>query len=339
MESIGHSSYIRRVKALGLCSGGLDSILAALMLREQGVEVRWIAFETPFFSAAKAKRASINHQIPLIVKDITERYLPMLNNPPCGYGQHMNPCLDCHALMFRIAGERLAETESDFLFSGEVMGQRPMSQRKNALRYVEKHSGFDGLILRPLSAKLLPETRMEQEGLVDRARLGDISGRGRKAQMELAEKWGVKDYPSPGGGCLLTDGGYANRLRDLLEHPTNKDWERQDFDFLRYGRHFRLNGGIKLIVGRHRQDNEALLQIYRPGHDTLLQVRSLPGPVGIVPGGGGGDDIIRAAGICAGYTKTSVNQTAVVRVTMPEGMVDMTIAPIPSEAVKELLIS
>jgi len=207
----------KNVKGLGLCSGGLDSILAALVLREQGIDVEWIAFETPFFSADKARKASFNHGISLIVKDITKRYMPMLKNPKCGYGKNMNPCMDCHALMFRIAGEMMQETESDFLFSGEVMGQRPMSQNKNSLRYVEKNSGYDGYILRPLSAKVLPETPMELNGLVDREKLCDFSGRSRKPQMALAKQFGVVDYPAPAGGCLLTDGGYARKKSRLLK--------------------------------------------------------------------------------------------------------------------------
>ena len=290
----------KQVKALGLCSGGLDSILAALMLREQGIDVLWIAFETPFFSADKARRASINNKIPIIVKDITDRYLPMLKNPHCGYGKNMNPCMDCHALMFRIAGEMLAETGSDFLFSGEVVGQRPMSQQKKALRYVEKNSGFDGSILRPLSAKLLPETPMEQNGLVDRERLGDLSGRGRKPQMEMAKQFGVTDYPSPAGGCLLTSVGYASRLRDLFEHQENVTVT--DLEFLAHGRHLRMEDGSKIIVGRNQRENVSLSRLYRPDQDALLQVKSFSGPMTVIPGGGDEKALLQAAAVCAGYS-------------------------------------
>ncbi|MFW6284018.1 MAG: tRNA 4-thiouridine(8) synthase ThiI, partial [Desulfosalsimonas sp.] len=204
--------------ALGLCSGGLDSILAGLVLRRQGIDVVWISFETPFFDAEKARAAAGQTGIELIVKDITDRYLPMLAAPPAGYGQFVNPCMDCHALMFRIAGEMMAQTGADFLFSGEVLGQRPKSQVKSALRYVEKRSGFDGYILRPLSAKKLPVTAMEQQGLVDREALLDFSGRSRKPQMALAKSFGVTDYPAPAGGCLLTDPGFSKRLEDLMTH-------------------------------------------------------------------------------------------------------------------------
>lgn len=195
------------VKALGLCSGGLDSMLAGLVLREQGIQVHWVSFETPFFSAAKARRASEMTGIPLTVQPIYPIYMQMLLDPPAGYGRYMNPCMDCHSLMFRLAGEMMRERGFDFLFSGEVLGQRPMSQKKPSLRYVEKHSGFDGLILRPLSAKLLPETIPEKEGLVDRDRLLDITGRSRKRQIDLAQQFGITNYPAPAGGCLLTDIG------------------------------------------------------------------------------------------------------------------------------------
>ncbi len=157
-----------KVRALGLCSGGLDSRLAAMVLRRQGIAVEWVNFETPFFSSAKARQAARLLKVPLTVKKITRTYLEMLKNPPCGYGQHMNPCLDCHALMFRLAGKIMKEKQFDFLFSGEVLGQRPMSQTKPSLRYVEKNSGFEGYILRPLSAKKLPITIPEKEGKVNR---------------------------------------------------------------------------------------------------------------------------------------------------------------------------
>ena len=152
---------------MGLCSGGLDSMLSALVLRKQGIEVEWVTFETPFFSSAKAQRASHTTGIPLTVKKITQVYLEMLENPRCGYGKHMNPCMDCHALMFRLAGKIMEEEGFDFLFSGEVLGQRPLSQNMQSLRYVEKQSGYDGYILRPLNAKRLPETIPEKEGLVN----------------------------------------------------------------------------------------------------------------------------------------------------------------------------
>lgn len=326
----------KKIKALGLCSGGLDSILSALVLKNQGIDVVWVAFETPFFSAEKARKASINNGIPLIVKDITDRYLPMLKNPPCGYGKNMNPCMDCHALMFRIAGEMMGETESDFLFSGEVMGQRPMSQNRNSLRYVEKHSGFDGYILRPLSARVLPETLVERRGLVDREKLYGFSGRSRKPQIALAETFGVVDFPTPGGGCLLTDPGYSRRLKDLFDHQ--EEIAVPEMELLAFGRHFRLNKDLKLIVGRNRIDNDHLLGLYRPERDILLKLKSMTGPVGMIPGGCGRAGVEAAAAICAGYSKAPKDQPVDVCATGPDGVFSVRVIPKFSSEVQGFLV-
>jgi tRNA U34 2-thiouridine synthase MnmA/TrmU len=306
------------------------------VLREQGIDVCWIAFETPFFSAEKARQTSINNKIPIIVKDITERYMPMLKNPACGYGKNMNPCMDCHALMFRIAGEMMEETESDFLFSGEVRGQRPMSQNKNSLRYVEKKSGFDGYILRPLSAMVLPETRMEKEGLVDRERLYGFSGRSRKPQMEMAKRLGVTDYPAPAGGCLLTDEGYSKRLKDLFDHqgiiaPV-------EMDLLSYGRHLRLDENVKIIVGRNKKDNDSLLLRYRKNYDILLNMKSIPGPVVLIPNGCDSQGVKLAASICAGYSKAPENKPVDVCVIRKDEQDIVTVIPILSKDVQNMLI-
>jgi tRNA-uridine 2-sulfurtransferase len=331
------NSDLKKVKGLGLCSGGLDSILAALILKEQGIEVCWIAFETPFFSADKARRASDQTGIPLTVVDITDQYLPMLKQPPGGYGKHINPCMDCHALMFKIAGEIMIEKGYDFLFSGEVMGQRPMSQTKNSLRYVEKRSGFDGHILRPLSAKLLPETLMEQKGMVDRERLCDFSGRSRKPQMDLAKKFRITEYPMPAGGCLLTDKNFSIRLRDLFEHQT--DWTKEELNLLKYGRHLRLDHTAKVVIGRNQKDNEQILSCYRPEKDILIKMKNFPGPVGIIPNGCNELILVRAASICAGYSKAPKDQPVEMCVTLPAGMLIFTVTPISHTQVKDILIS
>lgn len=288
-------------RALGLCSGGLDSTLAALVLRKQGISVECVTFETPFFSAANARRATDITGIPLTVNNITDEYVAMLRNPQCGYGQNMNPCLDCHALMFRKAAEIMRERGFDFLFSGEVVGQRPMSQTKPSLRYVEKNSGCDGDILRPLSAKLLPETAAEKNGLVDRTQLLDIAGRSRKRQIQLAEVFGLTEYPAPAGGCLLTEEGFSRRLRDLFQHQESVS--ENELNLLRYGRHFRLKGRAKLIVGRDQTDNDNLLRHHDPKADMVIRLVKFPGPIALVPGGGSKDIITLAASICAGYSR------------------------------------
>lgn len=291
----------RKARGLGLCSGGLDSMLAGLVLRAQGIEVEWVAFETPFFSSAKARKASRATGIPLTVRSIFPQYITMLRNPPAGYGKQMNPCMDCHTLMFRLAGEIMREKGLDFLFSGEVLGQRPMSQTKPSLRYVEKHSGLGGHILRPLSAKLLPETIPERQGLVDRERLLDIHGRGRKDQIALAKKFGISDYPAPAGGCLLTDKGFSVRLKDLLDH--HPEATENEVHLLKFGRHFRLNPQAKLIVGRTEKDNENILRHHDPAQDVVLDVRDYPSPIGILSGGADERTVFLAASICVGYSK------------------------------------
>lgn len=316
----------RKAKALGLCSGGLDSTLAGVVLKRQGVEVVWVAFETPFFNAARAKKASEATGIPLVVRDITERYLPMLKNPAAGYGRQMNPCMDCHALMFRIAGQMMDEIGADFLFSGEVTGQRPMSQTRSSLRYVEKHSGFDGLILRPLSAKRLPETEMEKTGLVDREQLLDFSGRSRKPQIALAESLGITDYPAPAGGCLLTDPNFSRRARDLIDSVP--DAGKTDFLLLGHGRYIRISSDAKLVVGRNKSDNAMLLSLYRPELDVKIFMHDVPGPVGLVPRGGPDPDVRTAAALCAGYARAPADRPAGVQIDSPKGKSHLEVIPL-----------
>lgn len=326
----------RTVRALGLCSGGLDSMLSGLVLREQGIEVQWITFETPFFSSSKARKASRLTGIPLTVKPVFPEYIAMLRNPPAGYGKRMNPCMDCHALMFRLAGEIMREKELDFLFSGEVLGQRPMSQTRPSLRYVEKHSGMDGYILRPLSAKLLPETIPEKERWVDRQRLLGVSGRGRKDQIELARKFGLTDYPAPAGGCLLTDKGFSSRLKDLFEHQT--DSTEAEIHLLRFGRHFRLNPQAKLVVGRTEQDNESLLRYHDPRRDVVVDVKDHPSPIGLIPRGADERTVFLAASICVGYSKAPKLSPVDVVVKQPGSeQVIQTIAILPDD-VRKLMI-
>ena len=337
----------KNVRALGLCSGGLDSILSALILRRQGIEVEWVTFETPFFSSENALHAADITGIPIIVKNITRIYLEMLKNPPCGYGKYMNPCMDCHALMFRLAGAIMKEKGFDFLFSGEVVGQRPMSQTKPSLRYVEKQSGCDGFILRPLSAAKLPVTIPEKEGLVNRELLLDITGRSRKAQIEIAREFGITDYPSAGGGCLLTDKGYSARLKDLFDHADfaivattaeQEEFTEEELHLLKYGRHMRLNKNTKIIVGRTKSDNEQIERYYNPDADTVIKVNNFPGPTVLVPHGGSKEMIIFAAAICAGYSKAPNNIQVDVEIVMPQMSQIVKVAGIRPEEIKHYLI-
>ena len=324
------------VRALGLCSGGLDSMLAGLVLRDQDIDVAWVTFETPFFNAAKARKASNMTGIPLTVKSIFNVYMKMLKNPPAGYGKHMNPCMDCHALMFKLAGELMRAKNFDFLFSGEVLGQRPMSQNKSSLGYVEKHSGFKGYIVRPLSAANLPLTIPEKEGLVNRDRLLDISGRGRNRQIKLAQKFGISDYPAPAGGCLLTDKNFSNRLRDLFDHQD--ECTEEELHLLKHGRHFRLNPEAKLIVGRTEGDNENILKYHNPTVDTVLDLKDYPSPIGLVPRGADKNAIHLAAAICTGYSKApKLSPVDVVIKTSGEKKVIQVIAILPEDVAGMLI--
>jgi len=326
----------RKVRALGLCSGGLDSMLSGLVLRAQGIEVEWVSFETPFFAAAKARKASRLTGIPLTVKPIFADYMVMLRNPPAGYGKHMNPCMDCHTLMFRLAGEIMRARGFDFLFSGEVLGQRPMSQTKPSLRYVEKHSGLGGYILRPLCAKHLPETIPEQQGLVDRERLLDIHGRGRRDQIALAKTLGITDYPAPAGGCLLTDKGFSARLKDLFDHGGGGT--EAEVQLLKFGRHFRLNRQAKLVVGRTEKDNESILQYCHPAQDMVLDVRDYPSPVGVLQGAADRSTLLLAAAICVGYSRAPKSSPVDVVIRRPSGEEVFQAIAVPPDDVRKLMI-
>ncbi|MBI4768819.1 MAG: tRNA 4-thiouridine(8) synthase ThiI [Deltaproteobacteria bacterium] len=272
----------RIIKAVGLLSGGLDSMLAARIILDQGIQVLGVSLVTPFFGPEKAKRAADHLKIPLEILDITRDHWRMLKSPRYGYGSGMNPCIDCHALMVRQAGDYLKEIKADFLFTGEVLGQRPFSQTKPSLRAVEKESGHPDLILRPLSALLLKETKPEQEGLVDRSLLLDIRGRSRKRQIALAERYGLSDYPTPAGGCLLTDPIFSIRLKELFFQ--SPDPPLREVELLKAGRHFRLNSKTKVIIGRNKKENEFIEKWVEP-EDGWARVVGHPGPMALAPGG------------------------------------------------------
>ncbi|MHC2995823.1 MAG: tRNA 4-thiouridine(8) synthase ThiI [Candidatus Atribacteria bacterium] len=267
-----------KIKAVALFSGGLDSILAVKLILDQGIEIKGVNFRTPFFGLDEALMMAKDLDIDLEIIDITRELLEVLKNPKHGFGKNMNPCIDCHALMFKRAGEYMTKIGASFILSGEVLGERPMSQNRNSLSIIERESGFEGRILRPLSALLLPETIPEKEGLVDRNKLLDISGRSRKRQMELAGKMDLKDYPSPAGGCKLTDPGFSKRLRDLF---TQEKFSLEDIELLKLGRHFRLSKDDKLVVGRNKEENEQLKDFFQDG-DFLFKAKNLKGPISLL---------------------------------------------------------
>jgi tRNA-specific 2-thiouridylase len=287
------------IRALGLFSGGLDSMLAAAVLRAQGLDVHLLCWVTPFFGAERARGSAGHLDLPLMEVDFTEKFLPLIYHPPHGWGRGHNPCIDCHILMIREAGALVAAGDFDFLFTGEVLGQRPMSQNRGSLNLIARESGFADLLLRPLSAKSLKMTQPELQGWVDRERLLNFSGRGRKRQMALAAEFGITRYPAPAGGCLLTDPGYAARLKELLRHV--QEASRPDLELLKWGRHFRLPGGAKAVVGRTQRENDAILPLKSPG-DFLLKVSDYPGPLVLVGGAASAADLEEAAGLAAAYS-------------------------------------
>ncbi len=299
------------MKALSLFSGGLDSILAVRLIQEQGTDVTSVFFETPFFSSQKATRSARYIGVPLRVVDITDRLLKIVLNPRHGYGRGLNPCIDCHALMLRIAGEMLEKEGADFIISGEVLGQRPMSQNLRALSVIAHDSGFKDLILRPLSAKRLPETPPEKQGWVVRERLLGLSGRSRHPQMELAKRFGIREYPAPAGGCLLTEKVFSRRLRDLIS--INPDFSRRDIELLKLGRHFRINERTKIVVGRNQGENEMITSLGMEG-DTLLTVDSFPGPTVLATGDLSPEEIRLAASIAVSYSDATGDKSVAVRV-------------------------
>lgn len=286
------------MKAIALFSGGLDSIIAVKLVQTQDIDVQGVTFETPFFSARKAQITASRINLPLHVLDITEDHLIMLRAPRYGYGKNFNPCIDCHAMMLRKAGNLLTEWNADFLMTGEVLGQRPMSQTRQSLYVVAKYSGYPDLILRPLSAKLLPITKPEREGMIDRERLFDIQGRSRRRQMEAAIDFGINDYSAPAGGCLLTDPMFSKRLKELFDHG---DFEIPSIQLLKTGRHFRIGEKTKVIVGRNQGDNN-LMEKYARDTDLIIQTADYPGPITLIPGGGDEEEIYIAASLCALYS-------------------------------------
>ncbi len=270
----------RRAKGLSLLSGGLDSQLAVCVLREAGADVEGVVFSTPFFSPEGAKKAAAALDLTLHVVDFTDDEIALIEKPPHGFGGAMNPCIDCHARMIARAGEMMASMGYDFVSTGEVLNQRPMSQNRQSLGVVEKCSGLKGRLIRPLCAQLLEPTIPEQDGLIDRSKLLGLSGRRREPQMALAAKFGITDYPSPAGGCKLTEKGYGHRLKDLLDHEGLR--ERRLVELLNIARRFRLPDGSGLILGRDAEDNKTLKAHSAPS-DTIVAPVSVPGPTALIP--------------------------------------------------------
>lgn len=262
-------------KALALLSGGLDSTLAVKMMLDLGIEVEALNFTSPFCTCtgknsgckSEALRVAQEFNIPIKVMHKGPDYLEIIRNPPHGYGKGMNPCIDCRIYLLKKAKEYMIESGADFIITGEVLGQRPMSQRRDTMRVIERESGLEGLLLRPLSAQHFDATIPEKEGWVDRARLLALEGRSRKEQMQMAEELDVRNYPCPAGGCLLTEPSFIPKIRDIFEHAV--DLNQRDLRLLKTGRHYRIGEHSKVIMGRNELDNDQLEIARLPGEAAL----------------------------------------------------------------------
>lgn len=287
------------MRALSLFSGGLDSLLATRLIQEQGIEVIGVFFRTPFLAIGtenKVKKMAKMVGIPLFVVFLGREYIELIKNPPHGYGENMNPCLDCHAMMAKKAKMLMEKLGAKFLITGEVVGERG-SQTRPYMRYIEKYAGLKDLILRPLSAKILPETIPEKEKWVNREKLLGISGRSRKPQFELAQKYGFKDFPTPSGGCLITDPTFCQRLKDAFEHGEDS---LERIELLKYGRHFRLKSGAKVVVARNDFESRKIKRLAIYG-DYLIQCNKEKAPLTLLIGDE--NDLEEAIKYCIKYSK------------------------------------
>ena len=291
-------------KAIGLLSGGLDSTLSVQLMLDQGIEVTALNFITPFCTCTKkgckheASRIAKKFGIPIKVVAGGSEYIKVIRNPEHGYGKNMNPCIDCRIFMLKKAKRYMEETNASFIFTGEVLGQRPMSQMRRTLKLIEKEAGLEGLILRPLSAQFLEPTIPEKEGLVSREKLFSIKGRSRKPQMKLAEKFSIKDYPCSAGGCRLTDPQFARRIKESFEHD---EFSLNDIILLKYGRHFRLLSGAKVVVGRNKEENTVIRNLAKE-NDSLFEVMEYGSPTALLRNSNLKNDIKTASSLCAGYS-------------------------------------
>jgi tRNA-specific 2-thiouridylase len=344
----------KRIRAVGMLSGGLDSTLAVRVMLEQDIEITALNFRTGFSYVERdraveggpveptdAERAAATLGVDLEVINVSEEYRPLVLRPRYGYGSGMNPCVDCRIFLLRQAKAWMEAHGYHFIFTGEVVGQRPKSQKRHSLNTVARESGLRGYLLRPLSAKLLEPTMPEQRGWVDRDRLYGISGRGRKAQIALAEQLGITDYPQPSGGCCyLIDETYSRRLRDLLDREGEGALTQAQVQLLAVGRHLRLPSGRKVVVGRREQENDYLEGWGVAG--VLLTTIDHPGPMTLVPGVPTQAEVERAARITAGYSDGKDEPSVRVEVRGDRHLGGLThvltVEPMPRDEIRKLMV-
>jgi tRNA U34 2-thiouridine synthase MnmA/TrmU len=331
-----------RPHCVALFSGGLDSALAIILMLKQDIEVTALTFMTHFGCDLGDRSSCGGNPYPTAEKfgfnvklmHLGQKFVDIVENPKYGRGKNMNVCVDCRILMLSEAREFMELINADFVVTGEVMGQRPMSQVKDKLYLTIKESGLKGKLLRPLSAKLLPPTEMELSGLVDREKLEGISGRGRTRQLELAKQFGLQDYPSPASGCLLTDVGYSNRLRDLMAHSGRLTFD--DINLLRVGRHFRLDEQTKVIVGRNELDNN-YLDAHKQKYHCRFEVMQAGSPVTLLIGNPSEENLSKAASLTARYSSLKDSDLVPVTITGPEGEKVMMVSPNVDEKNESLM--
>jgi tRNA-specific 2-thiouridylase len=342
-----------RIRAIGLVSGGLDSLLAVRLMKDQGLDCLGLHFYNGFSPGSlkreiggeipredyledHARTLSAMLQIPVEAADVSHEFLGLLISPRHGYGAHVNPCIDCRIFMLKQAKERMAKVGARFVFTGEVLGQRPMSQHRRTMDLIMRRSDLAGYLLRPLSAKLLPPTVPEERGWVSRDDLLDIQGRSRKRQMALASEFGLREYAQPAGGCTLTDGNYARRFRDLVQHRGGPAIRREDTVLLAVGRHFRLSDRLKIIVGRDETENRYL---ERSGAGTwLVTTPDHPGPTVLVQGEPDESELRLTAEIAARYSDAKHLPAVPVVARRGEENRALEVAPVPDEALERLRI-
>ncbi len=332
-----------RGHGIALFSGGLDSALAVLLILQQNIKVTALTFLTHFGcdisdkSSCSQDPTNVANKFGFEAKmlHLGEKFIDIVKNPPHGYGKNMNPCIDCRILMLHEAKQFMEIVGADFIFTGEVLGQRPMSQHRGQMNLVKRESGLGDKLVRPLSGRLLDPTAPEKSGLLDRNLLENISGRSRKRQMELAEKFGLEDYPTPASGCLLTDVGYSRRLRDLLAHTENIDFN--DLNLLKIGRHFRPDAATKIIVGRNEAENDKIMQYVNNGN-WIFEANDVGSPLTILQGDQTKENILLAAAITARYSDGKYQKEVEVTYSHGDDSETIVVAPQKEEFLSKIRI-